>query len=174
MKRGPVIAEIAAWTLFFPVAIVLMAARLLGHGRKSPEQRIDALLAWYPAAWRARHGEALAELLRDATAGGRDGFLMSVDVAREGLTERVRAFRWQPVRAGFLIGTGSTMLIPQGIVAAILSQFDLPRSWFLALYVGQDARWLVVGFMVGAGLLLIERGTRIYTAGCHSRASSAG
>lgn len=173
MKRGPVIAEIAAWTLFFPVAIVLLALRLLGYGRTTPEGRIEALLAWYPARWRAQHGEELAQILRDAIAGGRGGFRMSVDVAREGLAERTRAFRWQPVRAGFLIGTGSTMLLPQGIVAAILSQFDLPRSWFLALYVGPEARWLVIGFMVGAGLLLIERGTRTYTAGC-TRVSSAG
>jgi hypothetical protein len=83
----------------------------------------------------------------------------------------MRAPRWNRIRAGFLIGTGSTMLIPQGIVAALLTPFDLPRSWFVALYAGADVRWLVLGVMIGGGLLLIERGTRIYATDC---APSAG
>ena len=56
MRRGAVIAEIAAWTLFFPIAIVLMFRRLLGYGQQTPEGRVDALLRWYPARWRERHG----------------------------------------------------------------------------------------------------------------------
>jgi hypothetical protein len=166
-----VIAEIAAWTLCFPVASVLMVARLLGYGRTTPEERVAALLHWYPAEWRARHGDELAQLLLDAIDGGRHDLRMSLDVAREGLLERMRAPRWNRIRAGFLIGTGSTMLIPQGIVAALLTPFDLPRSWFVALYAGADVRWLVLGVMIGGGLLLIERGTRIYATDC---APSAG
>lgn len=59
------------------------------------------------------------------------------------------------------------MVIPQGIVAAILGQFDsLPPSWFLALHVGGDELWLVSGAMVAVGLLLVERGMRLSRLTC--------
>ena len=92
----------------------------------------------------------MGELLEDAVADGRDGPRMTLDVAREGLAERMRAFRWQQVEAGFLVGLGWTMFFPQGVVAAILLQFDVPPSWFLALHVeGEAAAYLVAGAMAG-------------------------
>jgi hypothetical protein len=131
MKRGWIVAEIAAWTLFFPIAIVLMVRRQLGYGWETGEARVAALLEWYPAPWRARHGERFSELLRDTFADGRGGLRMRLDVAREGVIERRRAFRWEALWASGLIGLGSIMVIPQGIVAPILGAFDAPRTWFL-------------------------------------------
>ena len=77
--------------------------------------------------------------------------------------------------AGFLIGTGWIMVVPQGIVAAILSQFGaVPPTWFAALHAGADTRWLVIGLMIGVGVLLLDRGYRILTRDCAPRAQSAG
>jgi hypothetical protein len=162
MKRGWLIAEIAAWTLFFPIAIVLVIRRQLGYGWENGEARVAALLEWYPAPWRARHGERFSELLRDTFADGRGGLRMRLDVAREGVVERRREFRWEALWASFLIGLGSIMVLPQGIVAPILGLFDAPRTWFLALYFDGEERWLVVGGMIGIGLLLIDRGIQLY------------
>ena len=162
MRRGSVIAEIAAWTLFFPVAIVLMIRRKLGYGYETTEGRVEALLQWYPAPWRKRHGERFSELLRDALADGRGDLRMRLDVAREGVVERKRAFRWESLWASLLLTVGWIMVVPQGIVAPILGFFDAPRTWFLALYVEDAERWLVVGGMIGIGLLLIDAGIRIY------------
>jgi hypothetical protein len=106
--------------------------------------------------------------------GGRDGVCMSLDVAREGLVERLRAFRWAQPRSAFLMGLGWTMVSPQGIVAGVLSFTAVPPSWFLALHVGADERWLVVGGMIGVGMLLVERGMRIADVHCSPRRQSAG
>jgi hypothetical protein len=162
MKARLIIAEIAAWSLFCPIAIVLTVRRLLGYGYETDDGRVDALLKWYPAPWRERHGERISELLRDTMADGRDDLRTRLDVAREGVVERRRAFRLQRVWASLLLTVGWIMVVPQGIVAPILGLFDAPRTWFLALYVDGADRWLVVGGMIGIGLLLIDRGLRIY------------
>jgi hypothetical protein len=81
---------------------------------------------------------------------------MRLDVAREGVVERRRAFSMQRVRASLLLTVGWIMALPQGIVAPILGLFDL------ALYFDGFERWLVVGAMLGIGLLPIDRGIRIY------------
>ncbi len=99
---------------------------------------------------------------------------MAVDVAREGVAERLRTLRWDRIRAGAMIGTGWTMFFPQGVVAAVLTQFDMPPSWFAALNVGGDEQWLVIGLMVGLGLLLVDRGMHTYAVDCEARRSSAG
>ena len=157
-----------------PLAVLLTARRLLGYGRGvTPEQRADALLAWYPAAWRERHGAELRQILLDTIGAGRDDVRTSLDVAREGLAERVRALRWDRVRAGFLIGLGWTMFFPQGVVAAVLTQVDVPPSWFLALNVGGDEQWLVIGLMAGIGLLLVDRGMHVYAVDCEQRKARA-
>jgi hypothetical protein len=161
MKRGLIAAEVAAWTLFFPIAIVLVIRRRLGYGYATPEGRVDALLQWYPAPWRARHGDRFSELLRDMIADGRGDLRMTLDVAREGVIERRRAFRWDRVWAAVLLAVGWIMVLPQGIVAPILGLFDAPRTWFLALYFDDAERWLVAGGMVAIGLLLIDRGIRL-------------
>ena len=165
------VAEIAAWSLLVvPVAALLTARRLLGYGRGvTPGERADALLAWYPARWREQHGAELRQILLDTIAAGRADVRMALDVAREGLAERLRALRWDRVRAGALVGLGWTMFFPQGVVAAVLTQVDIPPSWFLALHVGGDEQWLVVGAMVGVGLLLVDRGMQVFAADCESR-----
>ncbi len=170
-----IVAEIAAWSLFVvPLAVLLTARRLLGYGRGvSPAERADALLAWYPRAWRSQHGDELRQILLDTIEAGRADVRMSLDVAREGVAERLRAVRWDRVRAGALIGTGWTMFFPQGVVAAALTQFDLPPSWFLALNVGGDEQWLIVGAMVGVGLLLIDRGMHVLAVDCERRKKRA-
>ena len=166
------VAWILFWTLIWPVAALLID-RLVNP--RTPERRVARLLGWYPRRWRERHGEPLAELLHDAIADGRDGPRLSLDVAREGVGERLRSLRASRVAAGFLIGTGWTMVLPQGIVAAILGQFgSMPPSWFVALHVGADARWLVIGLMIGLGVLLLDRGYRIAARDCRPRAQSAG
>jgi hypothetical protein len=85
-----------------------------------------------------------------------------LDVAREGVIERRRAFSLQRVRASLLLTAGWIMVLPQGIVAPILGLFDAPRTWFLALYFDGAERWLIAGGMVAIGLLQIDRGLRIY------------
>jgi hypothetical protein len=164
MKLGWLIAEIVAWTLFFPVAIVLVIRRQLGYGWKTTDARIEALLLWYPAPWRARHGERFSQLLRDTFADGRGDLRMRLDVAREGVAEQRRAFTfsWEELWASLLITLGTIMVIPQGIVGPILGFFDAPRTWFLALYFDGAERWLVAGAMLGIGLLLIDRAIQIY------------
>jgi len=58
--------------------------------------------------------------------------------------------------AGFASGLGWTMIIPQGIVAAVLSQVPgIPPGWFLALHVDGPARWLVIAGMVAGGAVLV-------------------
>jgi hypothetical protein len=170
-----IVAEIAAWSLFIvPLAALLTARRLLGYGRDvTPAERADALLAWYPAAWRERHGPELRQILLDAIDGGRDDVRMALDVAREGVVERLRALQWDRVRAGAMVGLGWIMFFPQGVVAAVLTQFDIPPSWFLALNVGGDEQWLVIGLMAGLGLLLVDRGMQVLALDCEARKASA-
>jgi hypothetical protein len=158
------IVEILAWTLVWPLAALLID-RLVNP--RTPERRVARLLAWYPRGWCERHGDDLAELLEDAIAGGRDDFRLTLDVAREGLVERARTTSARRIAGGFLTGLGWTMFFPQGVVAAILGQFEsMPPSWFLALHVGGDELWLVAGGMVALGLLLVDRGMRMSRLAC--------
>jgi hypothetical protein len=174
MKRGSVIAEVAAWALFFPVAILLMTRRLLGYGQTTPEGRVEALLRWYPERWRERHGETYAQILLDTIADGRGDFRMAVDVAREGVIERGRAFRWDRAWAGLLVTVGWIMFFPQGVVATGLSFIPgMPGSWFLGLYVEGEERFLVLGGMVAIGLLLLDRGLGLLAADCAERKARA-
>jgi hypothetical protein len=174
VKRGSVIAEIAAWTLFFPVAIALMLRRLLGYGQETPEGRVDALLRWYPERWRERHGETYSQILLDTIADGRGDFRMTLDVAREGVIERGRAFRWDRAWASLLLTVGWIMFFPQGVVAAVLSFIPgMPQSWFVALYVDGAAQFLVLGGMVAIGLLLLDRGLQLLAADCADRKARA-
>ena len=150
-------AELVAWVVFFPVAIVLLALRVLGEGRGGDTPaRVRALLRWYPAAWRERHGDEFGALLEDAIDGGRDGLRLSLDVARSGIVERVRASTASRRVAGVVSTLAWIMLIPQGIVASILSFFGaVPPGWFVALHVEAPARWLVVAGMIAGGTVLL-------------------
>lgn len=99
---------------------------------------------------------------------------MAVDVAREGLVERLRALRWERVRAGLALTAGWIMVFPQGLVAAALGQFDgVPPSWFVALHVGGDELWLVAGAMVGVGLVLVDHGLHALGKACEARRRTA-
>jgi hypothetical protein len=157
---------IAFWVGIWPLAAWLIDRSI--HPR-TPERRVARLLAWYPAGWRERHGAALGELLAEAIADGRDGPRTTFDVARAGLGERVALLRREPLETAFLIGVGWLMFMPQGIVAGLLTQLDVPRSWFLALYVDGQAQFLVAGAMAGIGLLVLERGLRRGRALCVAR-----
>ena len=162
MRLRSILVETAAWILFFPIAIVLLVRRQLGYGWQTDEGRVDALLQWYPAPWRHRHGERFSELLRDTIAGGRADLRSRLDVAREGLAERRRQFRWDGVWSWLLLTVGWIMVLPQGIIAPILGLFDgFPPTWFVALHVDGLDRWLVAAGMVAVGLLLIDRGLRV-------------
>jgi hypothetical protein len=162
MKPGLIVAEIVAWIVFFPIAIAMMIGRQLGYGWKATDDKVDALLQWYPAPWRARHGERFGELLRDTMAGGRDDLSTRLDVAREGVIERRREFSWQRVWASLLLTVGWIMVLPQGILAPLLGLLGVPNLWFVALYFEGAERWLIAGAMVAVGLLLIDRGLRSY------------
>ena len=158
------IVEMMAWTLVWPLGALLID-RLVNP--RTPERRVARLLAWYPRSWRERHGDALEALLEDAIADGRDGPRLTLDVAREGLVERVRSANGRRIAGGFLTGLGWTMVIPQGIVAALLGQVEgFPPGWFVALQVGGDELWLVCGAMVAVGLLLVDRGMRLARPAC--------
>jgi hypothetical protein len=160
------------WTLIWPVGAWAID-RLVNP--RTPERRVERLLRWYPPAWRARHGAAMGELLHDAIADGRDGPRLTLDVAREGAIEGCRGLRGDSLKAGGLIGAGCVMLFPQGLVAAILIQFDVPPSWFLALHVDGEAQYVVAGTMTAIGVLLIERGIHLAgRAGRTLRCSASG
>jgi hypothetical protein len=151
-----------AWIVFFPIAIVLVVRRQLGYGWQTDEARVGALLHWYPAPWRQRHGERFSELLRDTIAGGRADLGARLDIAREGLSEHRREFRWKGLWAWLLLTVGWIMFLPQGLIAPILGLFDeIPPTWFVALHVDGLDRMLVSAGMVGVGVLLIDRGLRI-------------
>ena len=89
----------------------------------------------------------------------------------QAVIERKRAFRWESVWASLLLTVGWIMVLPQGIVEPILGRFDAPKTGFVALYFDGAERWLIVGGMIGIGLLLIDRGLRIYAP---LRAATAG
>ncbi|HYH88658.1 MAG TPA: hypothetical protein VEX67_05465 [Solirubrobacteraceae bacterium] len=157
MKRSWVIWEIVAWTVFFPVALVLTARRMLGYGYASPDGRVAALLRWYPEAWRERHGDGLREVLHDTIEHDRDGLRVSLDVAREGVIERARVFDPRTAVAAAMLTVGWIMVLPQGIIAAVFLAVDGPRSWFLAQYLESPQSWLVIAAMIAGGLALIDR-----------------
>jgi hypothetical protein len=162
MKPGLIVAEIVAWIVFFPIAIVMMIGRQLGYGWRTDDDKVDALLQWYPAPWRARHGERFTELLRDTMGGGHDDLRSRLDVAREGMIERRREFSWQRAWASLLLTVGWIMVLPQGILAPILGVLGVPNTWFVALYFEGAERWLIAGAMFAVGVLLIDRGIRSY------------
>ncbi len=157
MKRSWMIWEIVAWTVFFPVTLVLLLRRKLGYGYTSPDGRVAALLRWYPEAWRERHGDGLGEVLRDTIDDDRDGLRVSLDVAREGTLERVHAVDPRQVVAAAMLTGGWIAVLPQGIIAALFLAVDGPKSWFLAQYVESPQSWLVIAAMIAGGLVLIDR-----------------
>ena len=141
--------------MFFPAAFVLALRRRLGHGTTGPDERVSALLRWYPEAWRERHGEQLGELLHDTIEDDRDGLRVSLDVACEGVIERARVFDPRTAIAAAMLTW--IAVLSQGIVAAVFLAVDGPKSWFLAQYFESPTSWLVIAAMIAGGLVLIDR-----------------
>ena len=95
-RRLFVAASIVVWTL-----LSRWRSRLAGSvaDRSAPgtgqepaakrDRRVTRLLRWYPAVWRARYGDEMAALLHDTIAHGRDGPLLSLNVAKESLSVRL-------------------------------------------------------------------------------------
>jgi len=84
------------WALIGPVAgLCLVAALLANHALRRGDidvrraRRVERLLSWYPARWRARYGDEFAQLMQDTMAEGRDGVGVTLDVLRESNAARV-------------------------------------------------------------------------------------
>ena len=129
MKRSWLIWEIVAWTVFFPVALVLARAP---HARL--RRRVARRRAWrrccagIPRRGASTTASELGELLRDTIEDDRDGLRVSLDVAREGTIERDarRSTRARAVAAAMLT-VGWIAVLPQGIVAAVFLAVDGPQ-----------------------------------------------
>jgi hypothetical protein len=170
-SAGWLVLELIMWIVFFPIALVLLIMRLLGRGRgEDAEARVASLLQWYPASWRRRHGDELETLLHDAIADGRDDLALSLDVARAGMGERLSTMTAKRVSAGLMAGTGWTMLVPQGIVAAALVAIDeMPPTWFVALHLSGAAQWAAITFNILVGAALVHTSMRMYARDCARR-----
>lgn len=144
-------ASVVLWTVCWPFVIVWLIAK------RARKPRVERLLDWYPAAWRERYGEELAELLRESIGGGRGGLRMSLNVMRAGMAER---FDESPATRPLVCLTLCWVpLIPQGIVAMAFLLTSVPsRSWFLALYVPEPFQWPIAGGMAALGLTLLAVG----------------
>ncbi len=84
------------WALILLVAgIGVVAGLIFRHvllGRDADvrqERRVQRLLSWYPARWRARYGNEFSQLVQDTMADGRDGFRVTLNVLRESNAARV-------------------------------------------------------------------------------------
>ena len=66
----------------------------------SVDRSVERLLRWYPAGWRARYGEELAELIVDMSDGQRLPWRLRADVAAAGTRERLRVPRIGDPRSG--------------------------------------------------------------------------
>ncbi len=110
---------------------------------------------WRPSRWRRRHGDEFAALLHDTIDDGRGGARMTLDVARNGLSERAES----PDRSTLVVLAWTVcwlFIFPQGIVPMIMMVTGFEsRVWFLALYVPEPFGWLVAGPMVAAGVAML-------------------
>jgi hypothetical protein len=166
-QYGPawIAAESLAWVLF-PVGLLWMlydrASRWAG---RTPEQRVDRMVRWYPPDWRARHGDEFGALLLDAARGGQDGPRLWLDVAREAAAIRLQsAFR--PRRtwlAAALWTAGVLLVLPGAIVPLLLALGDAPQG-FPILEVPAGDRWAVAIAVIAAGLMLMAVALRIFRA----------
>ena len=81
---------------------------------------------------------------------------VSLDVTRDGLVERARAFVPERLVASIMLTVGWLAFFPQGVVAAAMSIFDGPQSWLLAMYLEGPERWLVIVASAGAAALSVR------------------
>ena len=161
MRRGPVIAEDRGLDAVLPGRDRAHDPAHAGLRAKTTEGRVDALLRWYPAPWRERHGEtpdASCCATRSTTAAA--NLRMSLDVAREGVVERRRDVPLGPRVGGAAAHASAGSWWSRRASSPRSSGVRAPaaESWFVALYVDGGERWLVVGGMVAIGLLLLDRG----------------
>jgi len=161
-----IVASIVFWTLLSPLALLWLALYLVDRYRaldKSRDakrrRRVTRLLRWYPAEWRARYGNEVADLLHDLIVDGRGGLRLSWNMAREGTATRLAAPARRELVAGACLGLCWLPLVPQGLVAAGFKTFDVPtRSWFLALYAPDAAQWPLIATMTTLGLAMLGTG----------------
>lgn len=66
----------------------------------SVDRSAERLLQWYPARWRARYGEELAELIVNMSDGRRLSWRLRADVAAAGARERLRVKNVGDPRSG--------------------------------------------------------------------------
>ncbi len=129
------------------------------------ERRIARFLGWYPADWRARYGEEFKELVRQEIRDGRDGPLLTLNVARESAaTHAARLGR----RGVVALACSSVCWLPfaQGFVPlAMKLTHTAGRSWFLALYLPARDQWPAIAAMIAITLLLLATAASM-TAQC--------
>ena len=153
-------ASIVFWTLFWWLAPVLLVLWLVRRHRAL--DRVERLRLWYPPAWRERHGADLAELLHDTIEDGRDGPLMSLNVAFEGIAVRLDGVSARLVIAALCWWLAGIAILAQGVVPLILMAVDASnRLWFLALYMPSPLGPFTALAMIGLGLLLLLAALRL-------------
>lgn len=143
--------------------------RRLRRSRTSLEQRVDRLLRWYPAAWRARYGTEFRELLVQALTDHHLSWQRRGGVVGAGLLTRARmvlpgAYALDPVaqtRAGLgAVSLAGVMALVVG--AAMWSQLIVGWEWAAPTNPGP------IGGLVGlsAGVALLSA----WSVGCLARA----
>ncbi len=164
-----VVLSIVFWVVLTPLALVWWVLWKIDRHRaldKSPaaraERRAVRLLRWYPASWRDRYGDEMGVLLQDIIIDGRGGPMLSLNVAREGLAERLAPGLRRQSAATVCLLLGAIPLFPQGLVAATMKLTDSPtRSWFVALYAPDAYQWPVIALMIALGLAMLGYGLRV-------------
>jgi hypothetical protein len=160
-----VAASIVFWALLSPLALVWFVLWLVDRYRaldKRPEARVARLLRFYPAGWRERYGDEMAELLHETIAEGRGGVRLTFNIAKEGLAERFRLPARRDAIAGVCLGLCWLPLFPQGLAPAVLKLTDAPtQSWFLALHMPGAWQWPVIAGMLWLGLAMLQTGLHL-------------
>lgn len=161
-----IVASVAFWTLLSPLALVWLGLRLIDRHRElgksaaaKRQRRVTRLLRWYPADWRARYGDEMAQLLDDTIAEHHASPRLRWNVAKEGIATRLAPPARRQALAGTCLGLCWLPLVPQGLVAAVLKSTGTPtRSWFVALYVWDPVQWPLIAIMIALGLAMLSAG----------------
>lgn len=140
----------------------------------SIERSTERLLHWYPADWRKRYGEELADLVADMSDGRRLSWRVRADVAAAGARERLRGPRiGDPRRGGRMVLWAWAIFILAGMIVAKTSehwQSALPKGGhpvasfaFVALAVLAAATAVLV--LAGIALTLPSLATLLRSGG---------
>ncbi|GEM_PF-3954613 len=166
------------WVVLWPVGTVWLLVtalqRYLALDRSSEartERRVARLLSLYPGDWRARYGDELAELLREAIRDGRGGPGLTINVVRESAATHTSILGRRGVVA---VACCSLAWLPiaQGFVPlAIKLTHGTSRAWFLALYLPSAYQWPVIAAMIAVATLMLAVAVRA-TVVCNRRRQS--